>query len=43
MLADEFSDGRTDMMLDWFAPGSVNEPFRGTIDFSSVAYEMKMA
>lgn len=43
MLADVFFNGRTDIMLDWLAPGSVNEPFWGTIGFASVAYEINMA
>lgn len=43
MLEDELFDGRVDIMLDWLAPGNVNDPFWGTIGLASVAYETRMA
>ena len=42
-LEDEFFDGKKDTMLDWLAPGSINEPFEGKFGFCSVAYETRMA
>ena len=43
MLADVFFNCRIDIMLDWLAPGSVNEAFWGIIGVAPVAYEINMA
>lgn len=40
MLRDELFSS---IMLDWFAPGNVYEPFRGAVAFNFVAYETRTA